>query len=258
MCGKFNADSLVTYLAEQKQRWTASGLGLISPDWRHRLRQRLRRLTRPAWLGTLRRTTPLSDHWGFDRGTPIDRYYIECFLKEHREDIRGHVLEVRDSRYSDRYGVSVQRRDVLDVDPTNSNATIVADLTAADAIPSNRFDCFVLTQTLQFIYDTRAAVAQARRILRPGGVLLATVPALSRLDRSSIDYWRFTVASCSSLFADVFGTEQTTIRSYGNILTAIAFLTGMACQELSRSELEAYDKYFPVIIAVRATKACES
>jgi SAM-dependent methyltransferase len=234
-----------------------SRIELISPDRRNRLRQCLRRLARPAWLGTLRRTTPLSDHWGFDRGKPLDRYYIECFLHEHCHDINGHVLEVRDARYSDQYGIGVQRCDILDIDPANSNATIVADLTAADAIPSDQFDCFVLTQTLQFIYNTRAALAHARRVLRPGGVLLATVPAVSRLDRWSIDYWRFTVASCSSLFADVFGADQISIRSYGNVLTAIAFLTGMASEELSQEELEAHDRYFPLIIAVRAVKRQE-
>jgi hypothetical protein len=42
-------------------------------------RHRLRRILRPAFLGIARRTTPLSRHWGFDRGTPVDRYYIERF-----------------------------------------------------------------------------------------------------------------------------------------------------------------------------------
>jgi SAM-dependent methyltransferase len=186
----------------------------------------------------------------------VDRYYIERFLEEHRSDIRGHVLEVQDSRYTARYGSNIEHRDVLDIDPSNPHATLVTDLTAADVIPSEQFDCFVLTQTLQFIYDPHAALTEARRILRPGGVLLATVPALSRIDRhlKTTDYWRFTAASCSALFTAVFGGEQVTIRSYGNVLTAIAFLTGMAYQELSRHEVEAHDEYFPVIIAVRAVK----
>lgn len=236
---------------------TAANLRQIFPwEQRHRLRQRLRRFARPAWLGTIRRTTPLSDQWGRDRGTPVDRYYIERFLDEHRGDIRGRILEVKDSSYTTRYGIGVERRDVVDIDPTNPDATIIADLAAADAIPSNQFDCFLLTQTLQFIYDTRAALAEARRILRPGGVLLATLPAISRVDRhlKTTDYWRFTVASCTSLFAEIFATDHVTVRSYGNVLTAIAFLTGMAYEELSRQELEADDEYFPLIITVRATK----
>lgn len=227
----------------------------IPPARRRRLRWRIRRLSHPAWLGTLRRTTPLSDDWGFDRGTPVDRYYIERFLGEHRRDIRGRVLEVRDSGYTDRYGVGVTRRDVLDVDPENRRATIVADLAAADAVQPDRFDCFVLTQTLQYVRDVGAAVAHAHRILRPGGVLLATVPTLGRLDPVFPDYWRFTPLPCASLFGEAFGRERISVRAYGNVLTAIALLSGMAYQELSPRELETHDPRFPMLVAVRAVKA---
>ena len=220
-------------------------------------RKYLRRLTHPAWLGTLRRTTPLSDRYGYDRGTPIDRYYIERFLEDHRRDIRGHVLEVKDSGYTDRYGIGVEHRDVLDIDPANPHATIKADLATADAIASDQFDCFVLTQTLQLIYDTRAAIAHAHRILRTDGALLVTMPAVSRVvpeDGLKTDYWRFTIASCLALFGQVFGPEHITVRSHGNVLTCIAFLAGMAYEELSRQELDTNDKFFPVIVTVRAVK----
>lgn len=220
-------------------------------------RRRLRRLTRPAWLGTLRRLTPLSDSWGFDRGTPVDRYYIEGFLAQFRQDIRGHVLEIRDATYTHRFGTGVGRVDILDINPANTQATIIADLAAADEVPSNQFDCILLTQTLQFIYDTRAVLAHTCRILRPGGVLLATVPSVSRIAPRyglETDFWRFTAASCTQLFEEVFGLGQVSIQSHGNVLTTIAFLAGMAQEELSRPELEAADPYFPLIIAIRAVK----
>jgi hypothetical protein len=217
----------------------------------------LQRLLRPAWLGTLRRTTPLSDQWGFDRGTPIDRYYITHFLEKHRQDICGRVLEVQDSSYSYQYGHHVELYDVLDIDPTNPKATVIADLAAADAIPANTYDCFILTQTLHLIYDMPSAIRHAYRILRPGGVLLATLPALSRVSRGvgvEGDYWRCTVASCSTLFGEVFGVERVVVHSYGNVLGAIAFLTGLAYEELSRQELDVADPYFPLIVTVRGIK----
>jgi SAM-dependent methyltransferase len=232
----------------------------IPLEHRKHLHQRLRRFLRPAWLGTLRRTTPLSDRYGYDRGTPVDRYYIERFLQEHRRDIQGRVLEVKDRGYTERYGTDVKWCDVLDMDPNNGQATIIADLTAADAISANTFDCFILTQTLQLIYDIRAAISHAHRILHPGGVLLVTVPSVSRVVPDygpKSDCWRFTAASCASLLGKVFGPEQVSVQSYGNVLTAIAFLTGMAYEELSRRELEANDEFFPVIIAVRAVKQCK-
>jgi hypothetical protein len=123
-----------------------------------RWRRRLRRLRRPAWLGSIRRTAPLSDHWGRDRGTPIDRYYIERFLAAESRAIQGRVLEVLNADYTERFGTGVERSDVLDIDGSNLAATIVADLASADDVPSETFDCFVLTQTLQYVYDLQSAV----------------------------------------------------------------------------------------------------
>jgi SAM-dependent methyltransferase len=215
-------------------------------------RRQLRRLMRPAFLGTLRRTSPLSRHWGFERGTPVDRYYIERFLAQHASDIRGRVLEVKDSAYTDRFGTGVVSRDVLDINPANPHATIVADLTAADHVEANQFDCFILTQTLHMIYDTPAAIRHAHRLLRPGGVLLATVPTVSR--QTEPDYWRFTPAACARLFEQVFGAGHVTVRGHGNVLTNVAFLEGMAYQELRQRELDVDDEMFPLVVTIRAVK----
>jgi SAM-dependent methyltransferase len=222
-----------------------------------RWRQRLERLRRPAWLGTIRRTTPLSDHWGRDRGTPVDRYYIERFLADECDAIRGRVLEVMNADYTDRFGAAVERRDVLDIDPANEVATIVADLASADSLPSDIFDCFILTQTLQYIYDVKAAVGHAHRILRPGGTLLCTVPVASRIARRHLEseYWRLTPVACSRLFGDVFAEGDVAVRSRGNVLAAVAFLIGMAAEELSARELERDDPFFPLVVTIRATKA---
>jgi SAM-dependent methyltransferase len=229
----------------------------LPPELRRRTSWRIQRLIRPAQLGLLSRTSPLSAHWGHDRGIPIDRHYIEHFLTVHRADLRGHALEVKDARYTGQPGLPIKHRDVLDIDSENSAATIIADLAAADEIPAERFDCFVLTQTLQFIPDVCAAIGHAYRILRPGGVLLATVPSVSRIDGKSglkHDYWRFTAASCAMLFGDVFGDANVTVSSYGNVLTAVAFLEGMAVDELPTRAFAENDPYFPVLVAVRARK----
>jgi SAM-dependent methyltransferase len=227
-----------------------------APDPR-RWQKRLERARRPAWLGTIRRTTPLSDHYGRERGTPVDRYYIDGFLADERDAITGCVLEVLNREYTERFGTAVERSDVLDVDPSNAGATIVADLAAADAIPSDRFDCFVLTQTLQYIYDLEAAVAHVHRILRPGGTVLCSVPTVSRIGRLELDseYWRLTAAACSRLFGQAFAGGDVRVRARGNVLAAVAFLMGMAAEELSTRELDQDDPFFPLVVTIRATKA---
>jgi SAM-dependent methyltransferase len=202
--------------------------------------------------------TPLSDHWGADRGTPIDRYYIENFLDAHRTDIHGRVLEVKDPRYSRLFGRDVSRFDVLDIEPANTAATFVADLASADDVPSDTFDCFVCTQTLQFVYDVHAAVRESHRLLRPGGILLATVPAVSKVDHHAGvdgDFWRFTAGSCRRLFGAAFLGGSVEVHAYGNVLTAIGFLTGLGFEELTEGELNVEDELFPVLIGVRAVKA---
>jgi SAM-dependent methyltransferase len=217
---------------------------------------RLSRRLRPGLRGVFRRTTPISDHWGYDRGQPIDRYYIDRFLGEHRTDIRGDVLEVRENLYVDRYGSGVNRCDVLDIDPDNAQATIRADLSERGSLPSERFDCIVLTQTLQYVGDVRAAVQNLYDALRPQGVLLVTVPGVNRADEDpqGPSLWSFTEAGCTHLFVPEFGVANAEVRSHGNVLASIAFLTGLAREELRQQELDVHDIRFPVIVAVRAVK----
>jgi SAM-dependent methyltransferase len=216
----------------------------------------LRRLRRPSSIGALE-TAPLSTEWGFDRGTPIDRYYIERFLEAHAADVRGRVLEVRSSDYTRRFDRGVVQADVLDIDAGNPNATVVADLTAADDVPAGQFDCFILTQTLQFIYDVHAAVRHAHRLLAPGGVLLVTLPVVARISPRygpTTEFWRFTAASCRRLFGDVFGAENVEVRTYGNVLVDMAFLQGAALEEIPPAKLDVDDPFFPLIVTVRAVR----
>ena len=163
-----------------------------------------------------------------------------------------------DRRYTDLFGTDVVSSDVLDVVPDNPRATLVADLSDAASVASGTFDCFVLTQTLQFIYPVEAAVREAHRLLRPGGVLLVTVPAVSRIDRHAGvdgDFWRFTAASCRRLFGAIFGEANVEAQSYGNVLAAIGFLAGLAREDLSDDELDIVDDLYPVLVGVRALKA---
>jgi SAM-dependent methyltransferase len=222
-----------------------------------RLRQGLRRLLRPARLDSLRPLVPLSVDFGYDRGTPVDRYYIERFLERCQPDIKGRVLEVKEPLYARRFGHGVDRYDVLDIDPGNTSATFVGDLVTGNGLPTDAFDCFILTQTLQYIYLTDAAVCEARRALRPGGVLLATVPAVSRLSYPpdvASEYWRFTAACCSRLFGDAFGPDHVTVQAHGNLMTCLAFLTGLAREELTAPELDVDDPLYPLVVTVRAVK----
>jgi glycosyltransferase involved in cell wall biosynthesis len=226
-----------------------------------RVRPRLRRLVRPPGgvrFGNLRRITPISRDFGLERGQPIDRHYIEAFLARHARDVGGHVLEVGDDAYTRRFGGDrVGTCDVLHVSEGSGKATIVDDLASGQRLSSDTFDCIILTQTLHLIFDVRAAVCTLYRILRPGGVLLATMPGISQIHGGrwrNTWYWSFTPASARRLFAERFPIEEVQVRSHGNVLAASAFLHGLASEELSSRELALHDPLYPLIVTVRARK----
>jgi SAM-dependent methyltransferase len=219
----------------------------------------LRDRTARVRFGHLRRLAPISRAFGKDRGLPIDRYYIEQFLSDQVADIRGHVLEIGYDTYTKTFGGDrVTKSDVLHVIDGNPKATIVADLTHANHISSDTFDCIILTQTLQFIYDVEAAVKTLYRILKPGGILLATFGGISQISRWDMDrwghYWNFTTLSAQRLFEESFPAAKVKVQGYGNVLAAIALLEGLATQELRQEELCYHDPDYQVLIAVRAEK----
>ncbi len=217
------------------------------------------RRPRPVQWGSLRRLTPVSRVFGFDRGRPIDRYYIEAFLQHHAADIRGRVLEVGEPEYTRKFGgLLVSQSDVLHAVPGNPQATLVGDLQTGQGIPGEAFDCFILTQTLLCVYDVRAAVAHAAAALKPGGVLLVSLPGLSQISRYDADrwgdYWRFTAQSARRLFAEAFAEANVEVQTWGNVLAAVGYLHGLAAHELRRDELDYRDPDYSIVITVRAVK----
>jgi peptidoglycan/xylan/chitin deacetylase (PgdA/CDA1 family) len=208
--------------------------------------------------GDLRRTDPISRDWGYDRGLPVDRRHIDDFLSAHSSDVRGTVLEVQEDEFVRAYGgPRVGASSVLDIDESNPRATILADLRCAPGIPDEQFDCIILTQTLHVIDDMAAALRECYRILKPGGVLLATVPAASRVCLEygpEGDLWRATAAGVRTLFRRVFAPAALTVEEYGNVLTNVAFLHGLAASELTDPEFDARDPYLPALTGVRARK----
>jgi peptidoglycan/xylan/chitin deacetylase (PgdA/CDA1 family) len=212
--------------------------------------------------GEFRRTDPISRDWGYDRGVPIDRRYIEDFLASRSSDIRGAVLEVQEDDFTRRFGgPRVTHSDVVDLDDGNQRATIVADLRAATGLADGQFDCIILTQTLHVIDDAAAVLRECRRLLKPDGVLLATLPATSRVCLEygeAGDQWRVTSAGARTLFEAAFGTGNVDVTTYGNVLTNVAFLLGLACSEVADGEFDAVDPYHPLVIGVRAQNRTSS
>ena len=114
-------------------------------------------------------TRPFGDRYAYGRGESIDRRYIEEFLRQHRDSIRGRCLEVGDDRYTRQFGGDALRTvDILDVDTSNPKATIIGDLQSLPQVDSGSFDCVIVTQVLQYLEEPAAGVRELLRILAPG------------------------------------------------------------------------------------------
>jgi SAM-dependent methyltransferase len=242
----------LTAIAKQ---WLRPAARRLPPELRSRI---IRNLPgrRVRW-GSLRRTLPFSDSYGYDRGQPIDRHYIEAFLARESESIRGDVLEVRDSTYARQFGAADGTRiHVVDIDPTNPHATVIADLTIEGSLPDQAYDTIIMTQTLHVTADDAAGFRTLWRALRPGGTLLFTGPCISRLDNDVADWdrWRYTPLGLRARLGELLPDGQVNVEAHGNVLSAAAFLYGIAAQELTKAELDAEDPRFPLVICARMLK----
>lgn len=207
--------------------------------------------------GDFNRVTPFSREFGYDRGGPVDRFYIENFLEANSFHIKGSVLEIGDNEYTLRFGRSaVKQSDILHIDPSNTKATIIGDLSDAPQIQDNTYDCIILTQTLHLIYNYKGALQTCCRVLKPGGILLMTVPGITHIDQGEWNnnwLWAFTGASIKRMLAEVF-PEESEINTYGNVFIASAFLYGMGVNEVKKSQLDHNDPHYQVIITSKSVK----
>jgi len=221
----------------------------------------------------LERVEPLSRNYGFDRGWgfkttgwgfAVDRYYVEKFLYQNRQYVKGRILEIGEDVYATRYAqlneTALEKPivETLHIDGTEKDVVIIGDLTKPETLPENRYDCFVCTQTFHVIYDIPKALEGSYRLLKEGGVMLATVAGISQICRCDMDrwgdYWRFTNKSLELLFKET-KFSHVEIVPMGNVMSACAFLQGMVVDELPKRELlDVMDKDYQLLIGIKAVK----
>ena len=215
----------------------------VSPKTLVTLRILTRGLPRPRW-GNLRRVRPFSAHFGFDRGTPVDRYYLHAFLDQHRADITGRVLEIQLPGYTEKYGHDLTASHTVDVVTTaNPSPSYHVDLAHADGvIPDASYDCF--------LRDLEGCLRQARRVVRPGGVILASSGCHIPLTPDTPDYWHLSGDGWREITSRVWPDCEVEVTQHGNCLAATAAMMGLAAEELTPAELDARDPRYPVQVTI--------
>lgn len=207
----------------------------------------------PRW-GNLRRTTPFSSTYGFERGTPVDRYYLHRFFDAHRALITGDVLEVQTNSYTRRFGHDLGRVASFDIVPL-FEPTYLCDLAHSEAIlPSAAFDCVLLPNTLQHLRELDACLANILRVVRPGGAILASAAGLLPLTGDVPDLWRFSPDGWREKLTQAWHGTDLEVVGHGNCLSAVASQFGLALEELTDTELNVDDPRYPVLTTIRCRR----
>lgn len=198
-------------------------------------------------------TEPVSRQFGTERGKPIDRFYIEMFLKEHQDLVQGDVLEIEDNTYTSKFGVGrLNKSIVMDVSSIECGISFNANLETGEGIIDHVADCFILTQTLMYIFDIKSAAHNINRLLKNGGSALITCSGISQNSIRCMDnygcYFNFNKDVFVKMFENERSLKVTETGSYGNVKTVSAHLNGLCCEDLEPETFEPNDKYYPLIV----------
>ena len=200
---------------------------------------------------------PISRVFGSERGKAVDRFYIEKFLEENSSDIKGTCMEIGADTYIRRFGGNrVTESIILHVEGYGNAKK--GNFETGEGLCEEMVDCLICTQTLQYIYDVRAAIKNIYTILKPNGVALITVPGIKSLCLFDEDNWgekwSFTEKSMVSLCKELGDYVRFSVLSHGNVKIATAYLYGICCEDLDELDFSYDDRQFPFLITVRIEK----
>ena len=194
--------------------------------------------------------------FGSNRGNPVDRYYIEDFLSKHSDYIHGDVGEMGELTYTERFGQGLRKKYIFHVAQNGENIKNI-NLETGEGIENGLLDCFICTQTIQFIFDVKSATENIHRLLKDGGAALITAAGISKISMGDYnqwgEYWHFTKQSMERIFKEA-GFSEVYVESFGNIKTAMSFLYGMTCEDLSEEDFQLNDEQFQLIITALVKK----
>lgn len=112
----------------------------------------------------------------------------------------------------------------------------------------------MLVQTLQYLFDVRAAMTTPFRVHKPGGILLLTVLSI----RSQFDgrawYWWFTLVGFCRVLSEFFRPDAASVDVYGSLFVVTVFHFRIVVDELKPSDLSILEIEFPVVVLARAIR----
>jgi SAM-dependent methyltransferase len=161
------------------------------------------------------------------RPTQFDYLHLRYLLdeiKEALEDVSRPVHDVLDvfcgARPYEDLIPSGARCVGLDIDDRYGVADVVSDVFLP--FPDDSFDLVLCTEAFHYVADPRLGVAEIRRVLRPGGTVLITVPLVWEYNPNILEH-RYTGPELAALFSEWHDVK---VVENGGRAVAWATLTG--------------------------------
>lgn len=192
---------------------------------------------------------PFDRDFGDSRGTPVGRYYVEKFLRENADQVRGRCLEFGDPRYKS-YFPAAEKYEVVSIKP-GPGVDYVCDIHDPKGLPEGEYDSIVCTQVFEHLARPELAAQSLYRLLKPGGVLLLTAPFLNPVHGLPLDFRRFTPNALELILQDA-GLVVDSIDFGGNSNVSLGSMLGMVQEDFTTKELEIKDPVYPYNCLIRA------
>ena len=200
----------------------------------------------------------IGSDWGYRRGTPVGRVYIDMFLNKYRECIRGDIMEVAETTYSERFCQKNDTTSFTAIHVEKKEGCRQANLETGEGFYKEEFDTMIITQTLAYIYNLNEVINTIYRSLKQGGHCFVTVTDIGHMGSIETEkygaFWGFHRAGIAKLFTEVFGENNVMIESYGNLKTVVAQLYGICAEDLDKKIINKKDDRYPMIIGIVARK----
>jgi SAM-dependent methyltransferase len=114
-----------------------------------------------------------------------------------------------------------EQYDSLDMERRVPDVKFIGSVQDMNMIENSTYDSALCLEVLEHVRDPFKAVSEINRIMKPGGILVCSVPHLSRLHEEPNDYFRYTKYGLTHLF-ESSGFEMISIEPRGGLFCFLA------------------------------------